>query len=78
MNPSLGSPLETSCYKGSWTKTPYSERACSRLRVRITRLTQANKQARTNAIGCVRTQSEDCPDIAEAGAGQVRLDAGLD
>jgi hypothetical protein len=36
------------------------------------------KTIQNHAIGCVRTQSEDCPDIAEAGAGQVRLDAGLD
>ena len=39
VNPSLGPPLETSCFKGSWRKTPYSERACAKLRCRIMRAT---------------------------------------
>ncbi len=37
INPSLGPPLATSCCKGSWKKTPYSERACARLRLTINR-----------------------------------------
>ena len=30
--PSLGPPLETSCFKGSWKQTPYSGPAASKLR----------------------------------------------
>jgi len=30
--PSLGPPLETSCFKGSWKQTPYSEPASLKLR----------------------------------------------
>ena len=37
INPSLGPPLATSCCKGFRKKTPYSERACAKLRHRINR-----------------------------------------
>ena len=35
INPSLGPPLATSCCKGSWNKTPCSELARARLRLRF-------------------------------------------
>ena len=37
INPSMGPPLETSCFKGSWKETPYSELACATLKVSIIR-----------------------------------------